>query len=328
MKTSAATMKASSVVSVILLLLFLFLCASLVLSLRYWSYAAYEKCTTSAVAQPLSGKELMSSEEFTEKYLSLRDRVKTLKKGKQLTDSNFYYQFPEENPITVQRKNILFAVMTTEKYLLTRARTIYNTWAQDVGPKNQFVFFVGEHSNTSHPALKGLPIIKIAGIRDDLYPPLEKVFGILEYFYKEFGERFRWFVRADDDVYIRVDKLEAMLRKQDWTQRLYMGQRGRGMKIHQHILKLLPTESYCMGGSSILFSAAGLKALYPHLGKCLKATFMYNSRVSKDMRWVHDDVEVGRCASRTLGLHCTSGSQVHSWVLWLDMRLLVLLCMT
>lgn len=241
------------------------------------------------------GLETINNDEFTDKYLSGGKVGEFAKKE-----------------VHQPRKKILVAVITTEKYLLTRARVIYKTWGRDVGPNNELHFFVGEYANTSHPDLKDLPIIKMKGLRDDVYPPMEKVFGILEYFHTQYGTQFRWFVRADDDVYIRIAELEAMLDKLEWTDRLYLGLPGYGVESYRKVLKLLPEESYCMGGPSITLSATGLKALYPYLRKCLNAALSYNQKVPKDDGWYYDDVELGRCASRTLGMKCSRGIEVLS----------------
>ena len=243
------------------------------------------------------GLETLGNDEFTRQYLS-GGKVGLFAKKK--------------GAVQQVRKNILVAVITAEKYLLTRARVIHKTWGRDVGANNELYFFVGENANTSHPDLKDLPIIKIKGMRDDVYPPMEKVFGVLEYFYTQYGDRFRWFVRADDDVYIRIAELEAMLNKLQWTDTLYLGLPGYGVESYRRVLKLLPKESYCMGGPSITFSAAGLKALYPYLRKCLNAALSYNQGVPKDDGWYYDDVEIGRCASRTLGMKCSRGLKVRT----------------
>ena len=53
-----------------------------------------------------------------------------------------------------------------------------------------------------------------AGV-DDSYPPQKKSFRMLEYLWEQYGDHFEWFLRADDDVYVRPDKLEKLLRSVD-----------------------------------------------------------------------------------------------------------------
>ena len=62
------------------------------------------------------------------------------------------------------------------------------------------MFFVGEDCNV--PAnLSHLPIIKLNGIQDHVYPPLKKAFAVMQYMYDHFIDQYNWFIRADDDMY-------------------------------------------------------------------------------------------------------------------------------
>lgn len=254
-------------------------------------------------------RSLLTGEKFTKQYLSLSDEVAKLEQGKKVAIPLLHHKWNERVSLPPKRKKIFIGVVTAEKYLLTRAKTIYNTWAQNVKPDSKLCFFVGENSNISHPDLKKLPIIKLKGLLDGVYPPMEKVFGLFQYFYREFGQVYEWFVRADDDVYIRMDTLETLLDSLDWTKSLYIGSPGYGQVSYRKVLKLLPNENYCMGGPGIVYSAAALKEIYPHLGSCLKDILEYNVQVPEGMRWVYDDVELGRCSCRKIALRCTPASK-------------------
>lgn len=286
------------------------LCFVLFLSIYFVSSAMLERvnCVVS-VTHPLgiSNPDKLSIGEFTGEYLSLSDKVKGLGPGEKLINSFFHYFTHRSNSV---KKRTLIAVVTAQKYLRTRVKAIYETWAQDVGSDSAVYFFVGEDCDTTHPDLKHLPIIKVHGVRDNVYPPQEKVFAVLAYVYLNFGVHFRWFVRADDDVYIRVKGLEAALGYHDSTELLYLGHPGYGKKKDRERLKLLTHENYCMGGPGIVFSAASLKALYPHLGRCLIAVEAYNHIWGRDIGWYNEDVELGRCVSRCLGINCNPPTKV------------------
>ena len=250
----------------------------------------------------VNSAETLTLERFTEEYISLSDKVEKLGPGERLVNSFFSY-FSKKTKVTGKRK-IMIAVVTTEKYLLTRAKAIKETWAQDLGPNNRLYFFVGEDCDTSDRKLRHLPIIKVSGVRDNVYPPQEKVFSVLSYVYQHFGEEYKWFIRADDDVYIRVRELETMLDSLDWMEKLYIGHPGYGKNEDRRRLKLLAHENYCMGGPGVVFSATALSALTVHLMRCLKAVESYNSKWGKDIGWYNEDVELGRCISRTVGINC------------------------
>lgn len=271
---------------------------------------------TSTNVPMLNDPSSLANEDFIEKYLTLTDRVVSLGPGERLVNSFFYYFLAgsNENAPTshVQpRRNILIGVITAGKYLLTRATTIYNTWAMALNEgDNRLVFFVGEDCNISDPHLTKMPIIKLPGIHDDVYPPQEKVFAVLEYIHHKFGKKYRWFIRADDDVYIHMAKLESMLQGWEWTEELMLGHPGFGLKEDRRRLQLLPHENYCMGGPGVVFSATALEALSPHLSRCLGAVEHFNQQAKEGDGWYNEDVELGRCVSRTIGIGCSQVAKV------------------
>ena len=258
------------------------------------------------------GAEMMSQDRFTEEYISLHGKVKRTQPGGNTFHTLFFNYLP--TPVkSLERKKLLIAVVTTERYLLTRTLAIEQTWAKDLTVNSHLYFFVGEDCNISNPKLKHLPIIKIKDVRDNVYPPQKKVFAVLEHIHQRFGSKYKWFLRADDDVYVRVQELENLLDQLDWTKKVYMGHPGFGKAEDRRRLKLLPHENYCMGGPGVVLSAPALGALEVHLSRCLKAVETYNSRVGKNLGWYNEDVELGRCVSRTVGISCVPPKVSISW---------------
>ena len=125
---------------------------------------------------------------------------------------------------------------------------------------------------------------------------------MLKYMYDNYLDDYNWFLRADDDVYVRTKELVDFLSQLDPSEPLYMGQPGLGKPEDRERLKLLPHEHFCMGGPGILYSNGLLRRLGPHLEECLQNVVVsYN-----------EDVEVGRCVSRRAGVQCTWSYQVRS----------------
>ncbi len=56
-----------------------------------------------------------------------------------------------------------------------------------------------------------------------------------------------------------------------------------------------------MGGPGIIFSRATLAKMVPHVQECLQ-----------DMYSTHEDVEVGRCVHRFVGISCTWAFEMQS----------------
>lgn len=149
-------------------------------------------------------------------------------------------------PPSVPPRNLLFVgVMTAQKYVDTRAYEIFSTWAQNLLPNGSVAFFV---SSTTESRLSGvqMPLIRLRNV-DDSYPPQRKSFSMLKYFYDNLLDQYEWFMRADDDVYVRLDKLEVFLRSLNSSQPLFIGQAGLGTPEEYGQLSLGDDENYCMG---------------------------------------------------------------------------------
>ncbi|XP_047532573.1 chondroitin sulfate synthase 1 [Vanessa atalanta] len=192
----------------------------------------------------------------------------------------------DETIYNSNRTLVFVGVMTAEQYLTTRARAVFDTWAQDL--PGRIAFFSSEVSRAP-----GLPLIPLRSV-DDSYPPQKKSFLMLLYMYEHYGERFEWFMRADDDVYVRGDKLGEFLRSVDSRKPQFIGQAGRGTSSERDALALDYNENFCMGGPGVLISRETLRRVAPHVKYCLKHLYT-----------THEDVELGRCVAKFAGVSCT-----------------------
>ncbi|KAI4458334.1 chondroitin synthase [Holotrichia oblita] len=186
----------------------------------------------------------------------------------------------------VEEQLVFVGVMTAAKYLETRAKTVYETWGKNV--PGQMVFFSSEYSQTN-----SVPLIPLSGV-DDSYPPQKKSFFMLKYMHDHFIDKFEWFIRADDDVYMRTDRLENLLRSVDSRKPWFIGQTGRGNSEEFGLLSLESDENFCMGGPGVIFSRETLRRIAPYIEECLMNLYT-----------THEDVEVGRCVRKFAGISCT-----------------------
>lgn len=196
------------------------------------------------------------------------------------------------------KTGLLFVgVITAEKYMETRAKSSYLTWGKSVPGK---IFFFTKSNSTN---IANLPIIKLPEI-DDSYPPQKKSFRMLKFMYENYLDKFGWFLRADDDVYIKMDKLEEFLRNLNSSKHLYIGQPGFGVKSEFGKLNLSHNECFCMGGPGIIISRETLRTIGPYLDFCFNhLIFTY-----------HEDVEVGRCINKFVNITCTVNYEVSKQV--------------
>ena len=192
----------------------------------------------------------------------------------------------------VLRKTLFVGVVTAEKLLSTRGKAIFETWGKSAP---MITFFSGAEGG----AQTTLPVVSLPGV-DDTYPPQKKVFRMLKYMHDNYINEYNWFLRADDDVYVRVPQLIQFLNTLDSSKMVYMGQPGMGKPEDLERIQLRADEHYCMGGTGVIYSNTLLKRLAPHLDECLsKVVVSYN-----------EDLEVGRCISRRLDVQCTWSYEV------------------
>ena len=194
----------------------------------------------------------------------------------------------------ILRKTLFVGVVTAEKLLNTRGKAIFETWGKSTP---MITFFSGEGDSRTT-----LPVVSLPGV-DDTYPPQKKVFRMLKYMHDNYINEYNWFLRADDDVYIRVPQLIQFLNTLDSNKMVYMGQPGMGKAADLERIKLRADEHYCMGGTGVIYSNTLLKRLAPHLDECLSNVVVsYN-----------EDLEVGRCISRRLNVQCTWSYEVRMY---------------
>ena len=189
------------------------------------------------------------------------------------------------------RQALYVGVITAEKFLSTRAKAVNKTWGKMM-PKLEFFSAPGKYTH-------GLAVVNLPDV-DDSYPPQKKVYRMLKYMHDHYIDKFNWFMRADDDVYVRVPELLQFLSNLDPSEDLYIGSPGMGKKEDLQRIKLMEHERYCMGGPGVILSRSLLKKLVDHLEDCLQ-----NVVVS----W-NEDLELGRCISRRLGVQCTWAYEV------------------
>ncbi|XP_028678382.1 chondroitin sulfate synthase 1 [Erpetoichthys calabaricus] len=189
-------------------------------------------------------------------------------------------------PLPRSRNFLYVGVMTAQKYLDTRALAAYRTWAQTIPGKVEF--FSSEGSDLSIP----IPIVALKNV-DDSYPPQKKSFMMLKYMHDHYLNQYEWFMRADDDVYIKSDRLENFLRSLNSSEPIFLGQTGMGARDELGKLALEPGENFCMGGPGVIMSREVLRQMVPHIKECLQ-----------EMYTTHEDVEVGRCVRRFAGVQC------------------------
>ena len=118
------------------------------------------------------------------------------------------------------KKLVLIGVMTTAKFIDTRAVAGYQTWGMSFF---DLIYFSSEGTKSRF----GLPVVGLKGI-DDEYPPQRKSFSMLRYMAKHYADEYEFFMRLDDDVYLRPKRLQHILSMLTKGTDFYIGQPGEG----------------------------------------------------------------------------------------------------
>ena len=210
--------------------------------------------------------------------------------------TKYYYENNDTDDKELDHTNtdmMLVGVLTAKEYIHTRMQAINGTWAGTIPGK--VLFFSGEDS-TSNSTENNL--IKLLGVTDT-YPPQKKAFLMLKYMHDFYLDQFEWFVRADDDVYIKGQKLAKFLTSVNSSETYYIGHSGTGRKDEKGTLGLSDSKTYCMGGPGVIMSRATLAKVAPNINYCLKN--LYTS---------HEDTEIGRCINQFANVSCTKAKEV------------------
>lgn len=209
-----------------------------------------------------------------------------LKPGNPYSPLDIIGMKPNETIYNSQKNLVFVGVMTAKNFIEGRAKAVYDTWGKEV--PGRIAFFSAEGSYSDE-----LPVIGLKNV-DDRYPPQKKSFMMLYYMYEHFIDKFEWFIRADDDVYMEPDKLERFLRSIDSSKPQFIGQAGKGNSEEFGLLSLEFDENFCMGGPGVILSSETLRRVAPHIPTCLKNLYS-----------THEDVEIGRCVQKFAGIPCT-----------------------
>ena len=118
--------------------------------------------------------------------------------------------------------------------------------------------------------------------------------------YNKHVHEYKWFMRADDDVFVNVERLLDLLKQLEDTSAIFLGSPGYGHFEGLDSQGMLPKGGrFCMGGPGYLFSQGLLQEVGGAMGACLKKQLT-----------PHEDVEVSRCVADLSSVTCTGSSSV------------------
>eukprot|EP00941_MAST-03F_sp_MAST-3F-sp1_P004898 g4898.t1 len=136
--------------------------------------------------------------------------------------------------------------------------------------------------------------------KDDEYPPQRKAFLMWKFIADHFLTKYEWFMKADSDTYINLERLSKLLQRKQLNRievPHYCGRKAFGKPEERGKLGLRGHE-YCMGGPGYFINSVTLRKLKHHIFQCMKET------VTK-----HEDTEFGRCVYKHVHISCCRNAQ-------------------
>ncbi|KAH8298641.1 hypothetical protein KR018_005658 [Drosophila ironensis] len=182
--------------------------------------------------------------------------------GIQLTDLFEYYQLVDSGlwakpdtalatpqPPTQQElaqwlfneTRVLCMVLTMPKNHKSRASKVKSTWGKRC---NKLIFFSSQEDQEL-----GAIDLGVSEGRINLFPKVRKA---MEYVYKNYGEDYDWFLKADDDTYVIMENLRYFLYPYDPEAGLYFG----------HKFRTTFRQGYMSGGAGYVLSRDALRRIY------------------------------------------------------------------
>ena len=204
------------------------------------------------------------------------------------------------------RKLASYNVISSREALKTRGVAIYRTWGESLKSELDMYLFPPAMEEEINYALKRrMPIISL-GSKKTLEPAkgrdTQGVFRTLTDICNKKAGSYQWFVKLQDDVYLRTKKLETLLSSLNSSEPLFIGHSVTPMGRERDELGFKEGENYCLEAGYVL-SWRALILLCPMLPIC-----------QENAKSVNQDVEVARCIRNYVGANCTTSNEVRAFI--------------
>ena len=124
-----------------------------------------------------------------------------------------------EKKYEVNLKLMFVGIQAKMSFLNTRAKAAFDTWICLIHRESKF--FVGGETAKVVIINETIPVTHLPAVNDDSYPPQKKSFHMLKYMHDHYIDKYEWFVRADDDVFLKGEELAKYLSSLDSRELYY-----------------------------------------------------------------------------------------------------------
>uniref|UniRef100_A0A0N4Z6X5 N-acetylgalactosaminide beta-1,3-galactosyltransferase n=1 Tax=Parastrongyloides trichosuri TaxID=131310 RepID=A0A0N4Z6X5_PARTI len=171
----------------------------------------------------------------------------------------------------MMRQVKIFCIVLTSNVNTERCLLQKNTWLKRC---NNFIFGSGVE-NSSIPTFK-------AYHNDGYSFSFGKMKNTLKHVWEKYGDKYDWYIKADDDTYVVMENLRAYLINEDPDKHGYHG-------FRMHVGESDP-HTYMSGGAGYVMSRKSVKSLVE--------TGLDNSKYCRQVDEAFDDLEIGNCLEK------------------------------
>ena len=112
-----------------------------------------------------------------------------------------------------QTTKVLCYVLCRDSEIVTKGKVVLDLWGKRC---NKIIFFTNEN-------IEGYPTIGLHTNETGKYDLTKKTYSALNYVYKNHGNDYDWFLKADTDTYMIMENLRYFLSEQNASEAKYFG---------------------------------------------------------------------------------------------------------
>ena len=196
-----------------------------------------------------------------------------------------------------QKQDVLISIVLRRCDHVNKINLFLDTWA---GPVD-IIIFVRPECIIPHGVSRDF-VVQLPELGMKIYPPQKRTFTMLKYLHDNYAHVYNWFLIVENATYVHTKQLRKFVQQFNSEELHYIGYQKYLSQVDIVKYQLFPHEKYCKIGPGILISYGLLHSLVPQIKSCL-ADYMNNySNV------IQEELELGRCISRKVGVQCTNGS--------------------
>lgn len=216
------------------------------------------------------------------------------------------YTKKSTNLMKIPKDTVSYNVLSSKEYLQSRVLSIHRTWGSNtdvIGDIEYYLYPPGGDVEINFTVKRRLPVVSLGAkstyeIHSNNRIDYQGVFRIWMDICERKLDQYKWFVKLQDNVYIKTKEFEKLLSSLNSSEPLLIGQSVFPTGDDRDHLGLKEGENYCLE-SGYAASWGAMEQVCPMLGSC-----------QENAKSENEDVEVARCIRTYANVNCTAATEV------------------